>query len=219
MLVDMEVKKFLEELASESPAPGGGSVAALAAAQAAALTGMVCNLTIGKEKYASSQDMMLAVRGRSGVLRGKLLQIVDEDTDAFNAVMAAFKMPKGSDKEKEARKKAIQEAMKKAAEVPFEVCKICNELLKLTTVVAQKGNQNSITDAGVAALMADAALQSAALNVKINLSSIKDEKFVEEISKKLGEIEFDAVDTVDETMQLVLAVVDPEALEGGEEDF
>ena len=146
MLVDKNVKEFLDELASESPAPGGGSVAALSGALAAALAGMVCNLTLGKEKYANSQDMMLAVRGRSGVLRGKLIQIIDDDTEAFNQVMAAFKLPKGTDAEKEERKKAIQEAMKKASEVPLEVCKMSNEILKLTKVVAEKGNQNSTTN-------------------------------------------------------------------------
>lgn len=218
MLVDKNVKEFLDELTSESPAPGGGSVAALSGALAAALAGMVCNLTIGKEKYADSQDMMLAVRGRSNVLRNRLVQIIDEDTDAFNQLMAAFKMPKGTEEEKSARSGAIQDATKKATSVPLEVCKVCNELLKLTTVVAQKGNQNSITDAGVSALMADAAIQGASLNVKINLMSIKDDAFVEETSKKLNEFEFSALDALDETMQLVLAVVDPEALEGEGED-
>ncbi|MDG6220500.1 MAG: cyclodeaminase/cyclohydrolase family protein [Candidatus Thermoplasmatota archaeon] len=220
MLSEKSVKDFLAELSSESPAPGGGSVAALAGALAAGLNSMVANLTIGKDKYAMSQDMMIAVRGRSGVLRGKLVQLVDDDTAAFNKVMDAFKMPKETEEQKKARSDAIQAATKKAAEIPLEVCKISNEILKLTKVVAERGNQNSITDAGAAALMADAAIQIAALNVKINLSSIKDEAFVEDMSKKLSEIEFSAVDAVDETMQLVLAVVDPDALAGdGDEEL
>ncbi|MCD6461861.1 MAG: cyclodeaminase/cyclohydrolase family protein [Thermoplasmata archaeon] len=210
-LVDLTLAEFLEELASDSPAPGGGSVAALSGALAAALASMVANLTIGKKKYEDSQDMMLAVRGRAAKLRRRLLEIVDEDTEAFNMVMAAYRTPKDNPD----RGARIQEALKKAVEPPLEVVRISKEIIELARVVAEKGNQNSITDAGAAVLMADAALQVAAMNVKINLQSIKDQEFVDETERKLGGMEFEAVDLVDEALRPVLAVVDPKALEEG----
>ena len=212
MLTEKTVKGFLEELASESPAPGGGSVAALSASLAAGLTTMVANLTFDKKGYESQKAMMGAVRMRSTKLRERLIELVDEDTAAFNEIMAAYKMPKGNDGDKKKRSEAIQTATKHAADVPFEVAKISNELLKLTHVIAEKGNKNAITDAGSAALMADAAIQMASMNVRINMQSIKDKKFNDEMDKKLGEIEFDAVDGMGDTMALVLGEIDPDAL-------
>jgi formiminotetrahydrofolate cyclodeaminase len=188
-LASMSVKDFLSELASSSPAPGGGSVAALAGALGAALSSMVCNLTISKEKYENVQDEIKRVLGESEQLRKHLTKLIDKDTEAFNEVMRAMKMPKETDDQKDNRREALQRAYKSAAMVPFETAETCEKLLDLAMVVAEKGNQSSITDAAISAYMANVGVQSAVLNVKINLDSIKDECFVEKMRKKLDEIE------------------------------
>ena len=202
-LVSLTVKNFLSELASNSPAPGGGSVAALAGALGAALSSMVCNLTIGKEKYEKVQDEIKKVFRESEKLRGHLTELIDKDTDAFNEVIRALKMPKDTDVQKEKRKEALQKGYKNAAMVPFEAAKTCEKILDLARVVAEKGNQNSITDASISAIMANAGVHSAILNVEINLGSIKDEQFVGKIRRDLDEIERGANDKTDEIMKIV----------------
>jgi glutamate formiminotransferase/formiminotetrahydrofolate cyclodeaminase len=187
-LVSMSVNGFLSELASSSPAPGGGSVAALAGSLGAALSSMVCNLTIGKEKYADIQDEIKDTLKKSELLRKELTRLIDDDTEAFSDVMKAFKIPKETEEQKNKRSKAIQEGYKTAANVPLETARSCEKILDVTMAVAKKGNQNSITDAAVSALMANAGVQSAILNVEINLGSIKDEGFVKKISKELETI-------------------------------
>ena len=189
MLVNMTVKDFVDEVGSESPAPGGGSVAALCGALGGALVTMVANLTIGKKGYEDAADEMAAIKEKSSQLKDALMAMVDKDTAAFNKVMAAFKLPKESDDEKAARREAIQSAMKGAAQSPFEIMKASHEIINLAKAVAVKGNQNSITDAGVAALLADAAVKGAALNVKINLSSIKDEQYTNQMASDIVRIE------------------------------
>ena len=178
MLTEKTVSKFLDELASNSPAPGGGSVAALAGALGAALTSMVCNLTIGKKKYADAEPDMKNVLQRSEELRKIVARLIDTDTDAFNKVMEAYGLPKDSDDQKALRSAAIQGATKEAALVPLEVMKHCIDGLALAKIVAEKGNANSLSDAGVSALMQHAACESAALNVRINLTGIQDAEFV-----------------------------------------
>ena len=202
-LVSMSTKKFLSELASSSPTPGGGSVAALAGALSAALSSMVCNLTVGKEKYDDVQDEIKNVLRKSENLRKELTKLIDKDTEAFNDVMKAFKMPKETDEQKERRKQIIQEGYKTAATVPLETAKTCERILDVALIVAEKGNKNSITDAAVSALMAKAGVQSAILNVKINLRSIKDQQFIEKIFFELEEIERNAIDKTDEIMKIV----------------
>ena len=172
------LKAFLDELASSSPAPGGGSVAALAGALGAALTSMVCNLTIGKKKYADVQTDMKKVLDQAEELRGVFTVLVDKDTEAFNKVMEAFGLPKETDPQRALRAAAINEATKEASLVPLEVMKHCIDALALVQEVASKGNVNSISDAGVSALMLNAACQSAALNVRINLNALNDAEFV-----------------------------------------
>ena len=172
------LKAFLDELASSSPAPGGGSVAALAGALGAALTSMVCNLTIGKKKYADVQADMKKVLDQAEELRGVFTVLVDKDTEAFNKVMEAFGLPKETDPQRALRAAAINEATKEASLVPLEVMKHCIDALALVQEVASKGNVNSISDAGVSALMLNAACQSAALNVRINLNALNDAEFV-----------------------------------------
>ena len=185
LLASMEITSFLSELASSSPAPGGGSVAALAGSLGAALSSMVCNLTIGKEKYNDVEGDIKEVFKKCEEIRKRLTKLIDEDTQAFNDVIKAFKMAKETEEQKKKRSNAIQEGYKKAASVPLETAKTCEKILDLAKVVAEKGNQNSITDSAVSALMAQAGVESAVLNVKINLGSIKDETFVKNISSEL----------------------------------
>jgi formiminotetrahydrofolate cyclodeaminase len=188
MLIDKSVSQFLDELASNSPAPGGGSVAALAGAVGAALTSMVCNLTIGKKKYVDVQDEMKAVVEQTELLRKEMAHLIDQDTEAFNAVMAAFGLPKGTKPEQATRSAAIQDATKAATLVPLSVMRTCEKALLHVRTVAQKGNKNSASDAGVAALMLQASCAGASLNVRINLTGLKDAEFVRKIAKQSGEI-------------------------------
>lgn len=178
MLTEKSVSTFLNELASNSPAPGGGSVAALAGSLGAALTSMVCNLTIGKKKYVEVEGEMKSVVEKSEELRQTFTSLIDRDTEAFNKVMEAFALPKETDDQKALRTAAIQAATKEAALVPLSVMQHVIDALALAKIVAEKGNVNSISDAGVSALMLYAAAEGAALNVQINLGSITDTEFV-----------------------------------------
>lgn len=180
MLTEKTVHEFLNELGSSSPAPGGGSTSALAGALGAGLISMVCRLTIGKKKYADVQAEMESVLQQSERLRAGMARLVDEDTEVFKEVMAAFGLPKESSEEQEQRTAAIQAATKKATLVPLNLMKLTDEAITLAKIVAEKGNKNSVSDAGVAALMLQAACSGAALNVRINLGSLKDESFVQE---------------------------------------
>lgn len=179
MLAALSVTDFLNVTASDSPTPGGGSASALAASLGAALTSMVCRLTIGKKKYADVQSEMEAVLKKSEVLRAKLTAMIDEDAAAFNKVMTAFGLPKETEEQKTQRSAAIQEATKSATLVPIKLMEQCTEALELVKVVARKGNQNSLSDAGVAVIVLRAGCEGAALNVKTNLSSLQDAAFVE----------------------------------------
>ena len=188
MLTDRTVSQFLDELASNSPAPGGGSVAALAGAVGAALSSMVCNLTVGKKKYADVQTEMTAVLQETEKLRKELTLLIDKDTEAFNAVMAAFGLPKGTEQEQKARAAAVLEATKSATMIPLQVMTVCQQALLHTLIVAQKGNKNSASDAGVAALMLQAGCSGAALNVRINLNGLSDTEFVQKTTQRCREI-------------------------------
>ena len=179
MLAGKSVSQFLDELASNSPAPGGGSVAALSGAVGAALTSMVCNLTIGKKKYADVEEQIKTILLSSEGLRKTFTALIDTDAQAFDKVMEAYALPKESDNQKALRTAAIQEATKEAALVPLEVMKHIIDALALTKTAAEKGNANSVSDAGVSALMLNAAAEGTALNVQINLQSITDSDFVE----------------------------------------
>lgn len=187
MLTERTVAQFLDELASNSPAPGGGSVAALAGAVGLALTSMVCNLTVGKKKYADVQGEISAVLEQSERLRKEMTGLIDKDTEAFNMVMAAFGLPKSNEQEQTARNAAIQEATKQATLVPLSVMSLCEQSLHLAKTVAAKGNRNSASDAGVSALMLQASCAGAALNVRINLGGLTDTGFVQQISAKYKE--------------------------------
>lgn len=189
MLADKTLKKFLEETASNSPVPGGGSVAALSAGLAAALTEMVANLTIGKKGYEGLEEEMEGIVKEVSGYRQRFIEDIDRDSDSFNGVMEAFKLPKGTEEEKEIRKNSIETAMKNAALVPLEVAKRALNIMSFAEKVIEKGNKNAVTDGAVAAMMARTAVLSALYNVKINLGSIKDAEFVERVGKEVEQIE------------------------------
>ncbi len=180
VLHEMTLPDFLNELASSSPAPGGGSIAALGGSLAAGLASMVGELTRGREKYSSVQDEMILLCDRGKDLAAKLLNLIDEDTEAFNAFMAAMKLPKDTDDQKAARKAAMQEAAKGTAEVPLRTLELCAQAEELALLAIQKGNSNAVTDAASAGQFARAAAASAAYNVRINLKSIADAAYAEE---------------------------------------
>lgn len=179
------IAKFLDELASEQPTPGGGGAAAIMGAVGAALVSMVANLTIGKKNYEAFDAELKEARAKAEALRAELTAAINEDVDAFNAVMGAYGLPREGDEQKAARAAAIQVALKQATDAPLRAVKACHEVIKLSAVVAEKGNLNVISDAGVAVLAANAGLRSAALNVYINAKSIKDREFAE---IRLGEV-------------------------------
>lgn len=174
-LVEMTVKDYLNVLKSDAPAPGGGSVSALSAAQGAGLVAMVCDLTIPKEKFAQYKELCTEVKAEILQIYDKLIVGIDKDTEAFNQVSAAFKLPKETDEEKAARSKAIQAATVVATEVPFETMQLCIKGLEITSKIVGKSNPNAASDLGVAALNLLAGLKGAYLNVMINLPGIKDE--------------------------------------------
>jgi formiminotetrahydrofolate cyclodeaminase len=168
---------FNQELASASPAPGGGSAAALAGALAASLVAMVCRLTIGRKNYEQYNAEFENILPRADALREELLELIQHDADAYSNVMAAYQLPKATDAEKTARTHAVQNAVQHAAEIPLRVAKNCAELVDMAATVAAHGNKNAASDAGAGALMAEAGLRAAMLNVEINLGLIHDEAF------------------------------------------
>ncbi|MCD5414947.1 MAG: cyclodeaminase/cyclohydrolase family protein [Clostridiales bacterium] len=194
MLAKMKLNDFLEKTASNKPVPGGGSVAAMTAAAAAALVEMVANLTIGKKKYIEVEAEMKNIAKTARELREKFVVAIDKDANAFNGVMNAFKMPKDTEEQGELRKIQIQKNMKKASLVPLEVAEDAFSMMEMITGITEKGNKNAVTDAAVATMMARTAVLSALYNVKINLSTIKDEDFVKKISLKISELETKIVD-------------------------
>ena len=184
-LVKMDLRDFANELSSDSPAPGGGSVAALAGALGSALTSMVANLTVGKKEYQKNRGEMKDVAVDAQKFKDALLRAIDRDTDAFNNLMNAFRLPKKTDEQIVKKEQAIEAATKEACLVPLDVMKNSLEVLKLAQVVAERGNENAASDAGVASLMARSAVEGAGLNVKINLPGINDAEFVEKMKTEV----------------------------------
>lgn len=180
MYMEGRIVDFTDKLASKSPEPGGGAASALAAAIGAALVSMVANLTVGKEKYADVQDRIAELLGSSEKVRKTLEDLVQKDTEVYGVLAGAFKMPRETAGEKAERDRAVQSALKEATMVPYAIAEQCLEVAKLSEVAADIGNVGAVSDAGVAALLAEAGARCAALNVKINLTSIKDPEFVEE---------------------------------------
>ena len=190
---NMTLEAFVALTESDAPAPGGGSVAALAGALAAALSGMVANLTIGKEKYADVEAEMKEMEPKAQELSKKLLDAITEDSTSFNVYMDALKLPKTTDEEKEVRKQAMQNGLKEAAIVPLRTAQMAYDVMDFAQLAVEKGNQNAVTDGKTGAMLARTAVLSAGLNVRINLESIKDEEFVQEMKEKLTVIEENAI--------------------------
>ena len=188
MLRELTVSEFSTSLSSDEPAPGGGSASAAVAAFGAGLLIMTCNFTIGKDKYADVEEEMRELRDELEPIRVWLLASIDRDSVAYNAVVEAFKMPKGTPEEKAARKEAIQVAMRGAAEVPMDVARRCARALDLASMVVEMGNPNTLSDAGCGARFVDAGLRGALFNVRINLGSIKDEAYVERVAAEVEDL-------------------------------
>lgn len=193
MLADLTIKGFLAETAGSAPVPGGGSISALNGAIATALTEMVANLTIGKKKYAEVEGQMKVIATEAALIRERLIRDIDRDSEAYDRVFAAFKLPKDTEEEKEERSRVIQDATKEAALVPMEVAEEVASVMETIIYVAHKGNQNAVTDACVAMMAARTCVLGALLNVRINLSSIKDEKFVDKLKTKADFLESEAI--------------------------
>ncbi len=183
---DKSVQTFIDDLASKAPTPGGGSAAAVMGAQAAALISMVCNLTIGKPKYAEVEVEMRALLEKSEALREQLTGMIKADVDVFERLMSTYGLPKESEEEKLSRSAAIQAVLKEATQVPLVCAQACAEVIMLSKVAADKGNTGVISDAGVAAMAGYGGLKSAALNVYINAGGLKDRVFAD---AKLAELE------------------------------
>lgn len=202
-LINLKVNDFVKAVAGGEPVPGGGSVSALCASLAAALGKMVAGLTIGKKKYADVQADMERAAEKLGRASDLMLKAVDLDSQAYEEVFNAYKMPKETDEEKAARSASIQDALKKAATVPFSVARLVGTFLPDIVEVAEKGNQNAITDAYVASLCARTAVLGAGANVRINLTSIKDAEFVETMQKDLAIVEKEAAATEQKVAELL----------------
>lgn len=193
MLADLTIKGFLAETAGSTPVPGGGSISALNGAIATALTEMVANLTIGKKKYADVEGQMKVIATEAALIRERLVRDIDRDSEAYNEVFAAFKLPKETEEEKDERAHAIQQATKQAALVPMGVAEEVASVMETIIYIAHKGNRNAVTDACVAMMTARTCVLGALLNVRINLSSIDDENFVVRMKTKADQLESEAV--------------------------
>ncbi len=193
MLAKLSVKDFLAKTAGNDPVPGGGSVAALNAALASALTEMVANLTIGKKKYEDKEELMHRIASSAGNYMASFIRDINADAEAYNKVFEAFKMPKNTEEEKAERAEEIQAATKMAAEIPMEVARKALDMMDIIAMVAEHGNQNAITDACVSMMTARTAVLSALLNVKINLTSIKDIEYVALMTQEANYLEQEAV--------------------------
>ena len=203
MLSDLTIQEFLAKAASNSPVPGGGSVAALSASLAASLTEMVARLTIGKKGYELFEQEMKIIAKEAFLFRKKFTQDIDKDANAYNDVMSAYTLPKKTQEETLVRQQTIQDGLKQAALIPLDVAKGAAKLMELTGKAVEKGNKNAVTDGVVGAMMAKTAALAALYNVKINLLLIKDETFVEEISKQVKHLEAQVVNREKEMLSFV----------------
>jgi formiminotetrahydrofolate cyclodeaminase len=183
-MIEMEVTRFLDRLASKSPTPGGGGASALAGALGIALGNMTGSLTVGKPKYASVEDEILKVNKRSEELRNELYALIERDAQAFMPVSKAY----GISKDDPMRDEVMEEALKGAAEVPLEIMRKCCEALEMINVYAHKGSLIAVSDAGCAAAICKSALESAALNVYVNTKSMKDREYAEKMNVEVKEL-------------------------------
>lgn len=203
-LAEMQVAQFVDVMASDAPAPGGGSASALEGAVGAALTAMVCALTVGKKKYADVQELAVESQKKAEDLKARFVDVMDRDTEAFNAVSAVFAMPKDTDEQKAARKAAMQEALKGCTKTPFEMMQLTCETLELTRSLVGRLNASAASDLGCSALSLRAAIQGAWLNVLINISGIADEAFAAEYRKNGEALLAKALPLADEIYEEIL---------------
>lgn len=189
MLADLTVKEFLDKVAGNDPVPGGGSVAAFSGALASALSAMVTGLSIGKKAYEVHEEELQLARTLVIRLQNSFVTLMDQDSEAYNEVFACFKLPKATDEEKAIRSIAIQEATKHAALVPMVVAREALGLMPVIADIARLGNRNAITDACVAMMFARSAVLGALLNVRINLKSLKDKAFADDLQAEADTIE------------------------------
>ena len=210
-LVELDVLKFLDVVDSNSPAPGGGSVSALASSLGASLARMVAHLSFGKKKYEALSDDVKAkfVANFDELLKIKneLNDLIDRDSEAYNTVMAAYKLPKETDEEKAARSTEIQKSLKYAIQTPYDIVVLSGKAISLLGEILANGNQNAITDIGVGTMLLMVGLEGGILNVKVNLSSIKDTAYVEKINKEISEIKAVAEKEKERIMGIVNAAL------------
>jgi len=202
-LVEMKTSNFVHEVSRDTPAPGGGSIAALSGALGAALTSMVSNITAGKGEYEDVREAMMEIAEKVQNIKDKLLRAVDEDTTAFNAYMEARRLPQNTEEEKKKREAAIQDGLKQAVKVPFNTAQLSFEALKLANRVALEGFKSSITDAGVGAYAAYTGVIGGIYNILINLPQIKDEKFKSDMRSTCATLEEEARKILSETVDHV----------------
>jgi methenyltetrahydrofolate cyclohydrolase len=203
MIKHNAIELFLDDLASQKATPSGGSAAAVMGAMGAALVSMVCNLTIGKTQYRNSEEELKSVLSKAEDLRRDLTEMIEEDVQAFDAVMRAYGMPRLTKEEMATRAQAIQTALKTATLVPMRCCRACREVITLSKVVAEKGNRNVVSDAGAAVVAGHAALRSAALNVFTNARAIKDRTFAEAQLAELEQLMSEAATATEAVYQVV----------------
>jgi len=201
MMRNKNLEEFSRETASSEPVPGGGSIAAYSGALAAALSETVANLTIGKKKYEEVEGEMKLIVQKAELIRTNMLDNIEKDCEAFDKVMAGFKLPKNTEEERENRKKKIQEGLIIASEVPLGIAKEAFEIMPIAELVVEKGNKNAVTDGLVSAMLARTAVLSALLNVKINLNSIKDATYVEKTRKIVENLEKMAIEKEKEILE------------------
>ena len=201
--LDISVPAFLDQLASSSPAPGGGGAAAVSGAMGAALVSMVCNLTIGRQRYAQVEDELREILDRAESLRAELQQLAEDDVVAFNRLSAAYKLPRVTESDIAIRRDAIQSSLKRATEVPLRTARAAAAILPLCAPVAERGNQAAVSDIGVAALLAHAGIRSALLNVEINLRTIEDPLYVNQVRAEVERLTENLGAEAEQIQQLV----------------
>lgn len=192
-LTDLHTREFLDLLASDAPAPGGGGAAAIAAALAAALTSMLGNLTAGKKKFADSEAEVVELLKQAAASREKVLQLAEADAEVFSAFMDCYRMPKNSEEEKTLRTQAICQAARKAAEIPLEIAQESVQIMRLTARLTKIGNPNVVTDGAVSALLARAALRSSVYNILVNLKLTGDEVYNDALTQQVAVLEEEAL--------------------------
>lgn len=206
---DASVTAFLDSLASSAPAPGGGSAAALSGAMAAALVSMVCNLTIGKRRYADVEAEMRDLLDRAEALRHEMQELAQADLEAFNRLSAAYKLPRTTDADIAIRRDAIQASLRRATEVPLRTARAAAAVLPLCPAVADRGNQAAVSDVGVAALLAQAAVRLALLNVEINLRLLEDSIYIRQVRAEVERLTDGLAAEAERIVELVASKLKP----------